>query len=75
MHAGLENDTSKACSLFDAAQLDLMEWVEDVNLWELRGYGSATNFKIASVLMADLHATLKVPAGGLSEAQFALVLS
>ena len=57
---GLENDTSKACALFDAAQLDLMEWVEDVSLWELRGYGSPSNFKIASVLMADLHTTLKV---------------
>jgi len=37
-----------------------MEWVEDVRLWEVQGYGDALNYQIAAPLLADMIRSLTV---------------
>jgi hypothetical protein len=49
-----------ACSLFDEQDAALMEWVEDVRLWEVQGYGDALNYQIAAPLLADMIRSLTV---------------
>jgi hypothetical protein len=61
-HAGLFGVTDRACSLFSAQELALLEWLDDVELLESHSWGSAVNYKIAAPLLADLRATLGVRA-------------
>jgi len=37
-----------------------MEWLEDVRLWEVQGYGASLNYEIAGPLLADLLRSLTV---------------
>lgn len=57
---GIHNDTSKACSLFAPTEVALLEWMDDVGLYEQHGYGAPINYEIATPLLADLVKTLKV---------------
>ncbi|KAG1667564.1 hypothetical protein FOA52_014644 [Chlamydomonas sp. UWO 241] len=62
LEAGLEDDTSRACSLFDARAVEVMEWVDDVRLLEAHGPAHDINYAIAAPLLADLGDTLSAAA-------------
>ena len=58
--AGLQDRVDRACTLFEPAEMALLEWMDDVSLMEEHGYGSRINYEIASPLLADLHKSLEV---------------
>ncbi len=60
--SGLLGRTDGACSVFSPKEARLLEWLEDVRLWEVQGYGAAINYEIAAPLMADIVRSLKVGA-------------
>lgn len=60
--AGLLGDLSGACGAFEEPEANLMEWLEDVRLYETQGPGADINSRIAGVLLADLGASLRAAA-------------
>ncbi len=58
--AGVLEVPDRACRLFTAADVSLLEWVDDVSLSESQGWGSEVNYRIAAPLLQDLRATLLV---------------
>ena len=57
---GLQGTCQGACQLFDEADLKLLEWVEDVRVWEAQGPGAAVNYRMAGPLLGDMLASLQV---------------
>ncbi|KIZ04268.1 hypothetical protein MNEG_3694 [Monoraphidium neglectum] len=57
--AGLLGALGGACSAFERPEAELLEWMEDVRLYETQGPGADINSRIAGVLLADLGASLR----------------
>ena len=55
---GLMNDF-KTASLFDPTDLDMLEWLDDVDLYVRRGGGSTINYQIFQPLLLDLVRSLQ----------------
>lgn len=49
---------SSVCQLFTQEDAQLLEWLEDVRLYETQGYGAAINYEIAAPLLADIASAL-----------------
>lgn len=62
--AGLQgNVNTGACALFSPEEAALLEWMDDVRLYETQGYGATINYQIAAPLLADIAKSLKKAAG------------
>ncbi|GFH24815.1 uncharacterized protein HaLaN_22676, partial [Haematococcus lacustris] len=57
--AGLEDDTSRACALFQPEQVELLEWLDDVDLLESHSWGARINYAIAGPLLAHMRSALQ----------------
>ncbi|KAF6248610.1 histidine phosphatase superfamily [Scenedesmus sp. NREL 46B-D3] len=49
---------SNACGLFSQSAVMLLEWLEDVRLYETQGYGAEVNYGIAAPLLSDIASAL-----------------
>ncbi|BBM96911.1 multiple inositol-polyphosphate phosphatase / 2,3-bisphosphoglycerate 3-phosphatase [Marchantia polymorpha subsp. ruderalis] len=52
--ASLLNITDRACGLFNAAEVELLEWADDVQAHHLKGYGEAINYQMGVPLLEDV---------------------
>ncbi|KAM3281990.1 multiple inositol polyphosphate phosphatase 1 [Capsicum chacoense] len=52
--ASLLNITNQACSLFGPAQVSLLEWADDLELFVLKGYGNSLNYRMGVPLLEDV---------------------
>ncbi|WIA34254.1 hypothetical protein OEZ86_012605 [Tetradesmus obliquus] len=56
------SSSSNACGLFSEADAVLLEWLEDVRLYETQGYGAEVNYGIAAPLLSDIASALTAAA-------------
>uniref|UniRef100_M1CL14 Multiple inositol polyphosphate phosphatase 1 n=1 Tax=Solanum tuberosum TaxID=4113 RepID=M1CL14_SOLTU len=52
--ASLLNITNQACSLFSPAEVSLLEWADDLELFILKGYGNSLNYRMGVPLLEDV---------------------
>ncbi|XP_020587419.1 multiple inositol polyphosphate phosphatase 1 [Phalaenopsis equestris] len=52
--ASLLDITDKACSLFSAYEVELLEWTDDLELFILKGYGKSINYLMGLPLLQDV---------------------
>ncbi|XVE52446.1 hypothetical protein DITRI_Ditri02bG0122900 [Diplodiscus trichospermus] len=46
--------TDQACSLFSPTEVALLEWMDDLEVFILKGYGNALNYRIGVPLLKDV---------------------
>ncbi|GMP23498.1 hypothetical protein CsSME_00001071 [Camellia sinensis var. sinensis] len=52
--ASLLNITDQACALFTPSEVVLLEWTDDLELFILKGYGNALNYRMGVPLLEDV---------------------
>ncbi|XP_043724998.1 multiple inositol polyphosphate phosphatase 1-like isoform X2 [Telopea speciosissima] len=52
--ASLLDITDQACSLFSPFEISLLEWTDDLELFILKGYGKAINYRMGLPLLQDV---------------------
>ncbi|KAH7854323.1 hypothetical protein Vadar_012552 [Vaccinium darrowii] len=52
--ASLLNMTNQACALFTPSEVSLLEWIDDLKLFILEGYGNALNYRMGVPLLEDV---------------------
>ncbi|XP_058183813.1 uncharacterized protein LOC131301491 isoform X1 [Rhododendron vialii] len=52
--ASLLNITDQACALFTPSEVLLLEWADDVEMFILKGYGNALNYRMGVPLLEDV---------------------
>ncbi|KAL3701843.1 hypothetical protein R1sor_019865 [Riccia sorocarpa] len=52
--ASLLNITDRACELFTPAEVELLEWADDIQAHHLKGYGEAINYQMGVPLLEDV---------------------
>ncbi|KAL2650155.1 hypothetical protein R1flu_018283 [Riccia fluitans] len=52
--ASLLNISDRACGLFTSAEVELLEWADDLQAHHLKGYGEAINYKMGVPLLEDV---------------------
>ncbi|GFZ15061.1 histidine acid phosphatase family protein [Actinidia rufa] len=52
--ASLLNITNQACALFTPSEVVLLEWTDDLELFILKGYGNALNYRMGVPLLQDV---------------------
>ncbi|XP_057476484.1 LOW QUALITY PROTEIN: uncharacterized protein LOC130764326 [Actinidia eriantha] len=52
--ASLLNITNQACALFAPSEVVLLEWTDDLELFILKGYGNALNYRMGVPLLQDI---------------------
>lgn len=52
--ASLLDITNQACGLFSAYEVSLLEWTDDLELFLLKGYGKAINYRIGVPLLQEV---------------------
>ncbi|XP_028805214.1 multiple inositol polyphosphate phosphatase 1-like [Neltuma alba] len=52
--ASLLDKTDGACKLFNTSEITSLEWTDDLELYELKGYGNSLNYRIAVPLLEDV---------------------
>jgi hypothetical protein len=76
LEAGLpSSSSSSSCDLLTPQDILLLEWLEDVRLYEVQGYGAAINYQIAAPLLADVAAALVSAAAATSAGRLPLQLA
>ncbi|KAH7854448.1 hypothetical protein Vadar_013910 [Vaccinium darrowii] len=52
--ASLLSMTDQACALFTPSEVSLLEWTDDLELFVLKGYGNALNYRMGVPLLEDV---------------------
>ncbi|XP_047316178.1 multiple inositol polyphosphate phosphatase 1 isoform X1 [Impatiens glandulifera] len=52
--ASLLNITNQACGMFTSSEVKLLEWTDDLEMFILKGYGNATNYRMGLPLLNDV---------------------
>ncbi|ERM97290.1 multiple inositol polyphosphate phosphatase 1 [Amborella trichopoda] len=52
--ASLLDKTDQACALFSPAEVALLEWTDDLEIFILKGYGESLNYRIGVPLLKDI---------------------
>ncbi|CAA6669294.1 unnamed protein product [Spirodela intermedia] len=52
--ASLLDITDQACGLFNSNQVSLLEWTDDLEVFVLKGYGEAVNYRMGIPLLRDV---------------------
>ncbi|XAR71902.1 Multiple inositol-polyphosphate phosphatase [Bertholletia excelsa] len=52
--ASLLNITDQACGLFTPSEIALLEWMDDLEVFILKGYGNALNYRMGVPLLRDV---------------------
>ncbi|PKA55329.1 multiple inositol-polyphosphate phosphatase [Apostasia shenzhenica] len=52
--ASLLDITDQGCGLFTAAEVALLEWTDDLELFILKGYGNSVNYRMGVPLLQDV---------------------
>ncbi|KAI3427842.1 uncharacterized protein J3R85_009075 [Psidium guajava] len=52
--ASLLDITNRACALFNPDEIALLEWTDDLEVFILKGYGKALNFRMGVPLLKDV---------------------
>ncbi|KAH7839310.1 hypothetical protein Vadar_002470 [Vaccinium darrowii] len=52
--ASLLNITDQACALFTPSEVLLLEWADDLEMFILKGYGNALNYRMGVPLLEDV---------------------
>ncbi|XP_059666784.1 uncharacterized protein LOC132312432 [Cornus florida] len=54
LEASLLNITDQACTLFTPSEVALLEWMDDLELFILKGYGNSLNYRMGVPLLEDV---------------------
>ncbi|XP_052187707.1 uncharacterized protein LOC127798286 [Diospyros lotus] len=57
--ASLLNITDQACALFTPSEVALLEWTDDLELFILKGYGNALNYRMGVPLLEDVFLSME----------------
>ncbi|KAL8119800.1 uncharacterized protein LOC141724472 isoform X2 [Apium graveolens] len=52
--ASLLNISDQACAMFSPSEVSLLEWTDDLELFMLKGYGNALNYRMGVPLLEDV---------------------
>ncbi|KAI3437337.1 Thioredoxin domain-containing protein [Psidium guajava] len=55
--ASLLDITNQACALFNPHEIALLEWTDDLEVFILKGYGKALNYRMGVLLLKDVQST------------------
>ncbi|KAH9613313.1 hypothetical protein KSS87_016099 [Heliosperma pusillum] len=58
--ASLLDITNQACGLFNAIELSLLEWTDDLEVFILKGYGKSVNYRMGLPLLKDVVESMEV---------------
>lgn len=66
--AAVLRQTQEACALFSERDVELLEWLDDVEMFQTKGYGDTINYRMGAHLLRDVVDAMHAAVGRSEEA-------